>query len=232
MTLFPVVMPVHLPTKGNHNSPACQALAGRCSAGRPCPSYPSTTLRTGLKKGGLSGPEKVDHLSQIAREALKVSAEKSGVKLRLLLKDENGAPRPVGGIYWSLSHKPKYVAAVVSRDKVGIDIEEIRPRPESLFARVASDEEWGIKQKSRDTLFRYWTAKEAVLKVIGIGIGGLRTCRITSVPDENHIALDYKGQTFLVEQIRHENHIVSVLKDDNQIEWVILSKSQIRSTKY
>jgi 4'-phosphopantetheinyl transferase len=87
---------------------------------------------------------------------------------------------------------------------------------------VASDEEWALKEKSWDTLFRYWTAKEATLKVIGIGISGLKTCRIISVPDENHISLDYKGQVFLVEQLRYKNHIVSVLKDDNQIEWVIL----------
>jgi 4'-phosphopantetheinyl transferase len=177
------------------------------------------------------GQEKVDHLSRIAREALKLSAAKSGVRLRELLKDENGVPCPVLGNYWSLSHKPKYVAAVVSKDKVGIDIEEMKPRTESLFAYVASDKEWGLKEKSWDTFFRYWTAKEAALKVIGIGISGLKTCRIISVPDENHIVLDYKGQVFLVEQLRYQNHIVSVLKNNNQIEWVVLSKSQIPSTK-
>jgi len=172
----------------------------------------------------LSGKEKVDHLSRIAREALKLSAEKSRVRLGELLKDEKGVPCPVAGNYWSLSHKPKYVAAVVSKDKVGIDIEEMKPRAESLFAHVASDEEWELKERSWDILFRYWTAKEVILKVIGIGISGLKTCRITSVPDENHITLDYKGQFFLVEQLRYKNHIVSVLKDDNQIEWVVLDE--------
>ena len=172
-----------------------------------------------------SGKEKVDHLSQIAREALKVSAEKSRVRLGELLKDERGAPFPFAGIYWSISHKSKYVAAVISKDKVGIDIEEIKPRPESLFARVASDEEWELQERSWDTLYRYWTAKEAILKIIGIGIGGLKICRITSVPDDNHIALDYKGQFFLVAQLRHNNHIVSVLKGDNEIKWVVHYKS-------
>jgi 4'-phosphopantetheinyl transferase len=178
-----------------------------------------------------SGKEKVDQLSRIAREALKLSAEKSGVSLGELLKDEKGVPCPVAGIYWSLSHKSKYVAAVVSKDKVGIDIEEIKPRPESLFAHVASEEEWKLKERSWDILFRYWTAKEAILKVIGIGISGLRTCRIISAPDEKHITLDYKGQIFLVEQLRHKNHIISVLKDDNQIKWVVLDKCQISNTK-
>ncbi|MDH4368194.1 MAG: 4'-phosphopantetheinyl transferase superfamily protein [Dehalococcoidia bacterium] len=169
-----------------------------------------------------SGKEAVDHLSWIAREALNVSAQKSRVKLGELVKDGNGVPCPVDGIYWSLSHKPKYVAAVVSNDRVGIDIEETKSRTDSLFARVAGNAEWELKDKSWDTLFRYWTAKEAVLKVIGIGIGGLRTCRITSLPDENHITLDYGGQLFLVEQLLHNNHIVSVLKGDNEIDWIIM----------
>jgi 4'-phosphopantetheinyl transferase len=167
------------------------------------------------------GKEKIDYLSRIAREALKVSAEKSGATLGKLSKDENGAPCPVNGNYWSLSHKPEYVAAVVSKDKVGIDIEEIKSRDELLFARVAGDKEWELKEKSWETFFRYWTAKEAILKVIGIGISGLKTCRIISVPDENHIALDYNGQFFLVEQLRYKNHIVSVLKGDNRIDWII-----------
>jgi len=179
-------------------------------------------IETGHKA---SGKEKVDRLSLIAREALRLSAEKSGVRLGELRKDEKGVPCPVNGNYWSLSHKSKYVAAVVSKDKVGIDIEEMKPRPESLFAYVASEQEWGLTEQSWDTFFRYWTAKEAILKVIGIGIGGLKTCRIISVPDEKHITLNYKGQFFLVEQLRHNNHIVSVLKNENQVEWVVLDKS-------
>ena len=181
----------------------------------------------------LSGKDKVAHLSRIAREALKLSAKKSGVRLEKLLKNERGAPYPVAGHYWSLSHKPKYVAAVVNKDKIGIDIEEMKPRNVSLFAYVAGDEEWKLKEKSWETFFRYWTAKESILKVIGIGISGLKTCRIISVPDENHIVLDYKGQFFLVEQLRYRNHIVSILKDDNEIDWIILEdfKSRVLEPK-
>lgn len=179
----------------------------------------------------VSGKDEVDHLSHSAREALRMSAERSGVGVGELLKDENGVPCPAAGIYWSLSHKPRYVAAVVSTDRVGIDIEEVKARDELLFARVASEGEWELKEKSWDTFFRYWTAKEAVLKVIGIGIGGLTACQIVSVPDENHITLSYKGHPFLVEQLRYNNHIVSVLKDNNQVEWVVLDKSEMPSTK-
>ncbi len=170
----------------------------------------------------LSGREKVARLSRISREALRLSAEKSGVILGELLKDENDVPCPFDGNYWSLSHKSKYVTAVVSKEKIGIDIEEIKPRSESIFSHVASDGEWELsKDRSWDTFFRYWTAKEATLKAIGIGIGGLKTCRVISVPDENHIVLEYRDRFFRVEQLHYKNHIISVLKDDNEIEWII-----------
>ena len=170
----------------------------------------------------LPGKEKVARLSRISREALILSAEKSGVIVRELLKDENDVPCPFDGNYWSVSHKPKCVTAVVSKEKIGIDIEEIKPRSESIFSLVASDEEWELgKDRDWDTFFRYWTAKEATLKAIGIGISGLKTCRVISIPDENHIVLGYRDRLFRVEQLYYKNHIISVLEDDNEIEWTI-----------
>lgn len=174
----------------------------------------------------LSGKEKVARLSSIAREALRLSAKRSGVILRQLPKDENDAPCSFDGNYWSLSHKPTCVTAVVSEEKIGIDIEEIKPRAESIFSLVASDEEWELgKDKCWDTFFRYWTAKEATLKALGIGIGGLKACQVIWVPDENHIVLDYRGRLFQVEQTYYRNHIVSVLKDDNEVQWIIAEDS-------
>lgn len=177
----------------------------------------------------LPGREQSARLSNLARQALRVSADRSQVRLGELLKDEEGRPCPDSGNYWSLSHKPHCVAAVVSRDKVGIDVEEMKPRTEPLFSYVAGDEEWALIDRSWDTFFRYWTAKEAALKVIGIGIGGLKTCRIISVPDDTNIVLDYRGDTFLVEQLRCGDHIVAVVKGDNEVEWILLSQSQIRA---
>ena len=170
----------------------------------------------------ISGTEKVALLSRIARQALKLSADRSGVVLGELCQAENGIPLPFGNHYWSLSHKPEYVAAVISDHRIGIDIEEIKPRTESLFSYVASAEEWQLGQnRSWETFFRYWTAKEAVLKAGGIGVSGLKACQVVSIPDRNNIVLKYQEHSFQVEQLHYDSHIVSVVKDDTNVEWVI-----------
>jgi 4'-phosphopantetheinyl transferase len=172
-------------------------------------------------ENSLVGKKKIALLKRTAREALRLSAEKSGTVLGELKKDKNDVPLPSDGVYWSLSHKTKYVAAVASRQRIGIDIEEIRPRSESLFNHLAAEEEWGLnKEKSWDVFFRYWTAKEAALKSVGSGISKLKECRIVSIPEKNHLTLEYDGSLFCIEQFHYQNHIISVVKDSNSVEWI------------
>lgn len=169
----------------------------------------------------LSGTQKVALLSKCARQALKLSADKAGVILGELAKDKDDVPLPSGGYYWSISHKPKYVAAVISDSRVGIDIEEIKPRNGSIFNYVASEEEWKLcGGKSWEALYRCWTAKEAVVKAAGTGLAGLKSCQVHSVPDETHIFLYYQDRSHEVEQLHYNGHILSVLKDNNEVNWI------------
>jgi 4'-phosphopantetheinyl transferase len=168
----------------------------------------------------LKGRQKVSLLSKHARQALRLSADRTGVAPHELLKDQDDVPLPSGNYYWSVSHKAKYVAAVISTDRTGIDIEEIKPRSQSIFSYVAGDEEWQLcGGKSLDCLYRYWTAKEAVVKAAGTGLAGMRACRVVSVPDESQMLLFYQDSLRTVEQLRFNGHIVAVLRDDNDIEW-------------
>jgi len=171
----------------------------------------------------LFGKKKVERLSAIAREALRLSANKSGIALGELRKDRDDRPVPFDGIYWSLSHKSKYVAAVLCTEKIGIDIEEIKPRSERFFNKTASAKEWDlVGGKNWCNFYRYWTAKESVLKADGLGIGGLLQCRITSVLNDTNIEIFYKGQRFKIEQLYYRDHIVSVVKNDYPVEWIVI----------
>ena len=169
---------------------------------------------------GLPGEERVARLSELAREALRMSAERSGLVLDDPVKDDDDVPIPVNGTWWSVSHKPRCVAAVVSTEPAGIDIEDLEPRSEPPYRLVASEEEWALGGgRSQDLFFRYWTAKEAVLKAAGVGITGLKKCAVVSIPDGTHIVLSYRDRTFRVEQHYCMNHIAAVVQGDSEVEW-------------
>ena len=173
----------------------------------------------------LSGHHKVTALSECARQALRISADRSGIVLGQLQKDSDDIPLPFSRYHWSVSHKPKYVAAVIGRGRMGIDVEEIEPRKEAIFGHVAGDEEWRLfGGKSWDSLYRCWTAKEAVVKSTGTGLAGLKSCRVDDVLDATSISLTFEGRSYRVAQLRVDGHIVSVLKGDDMVQWVVLDR--------
>ena len=92
----------------------------------------------------LTRRERVKYLSRHARRALKISAEKSGIQLGELLKEDNGSPLPFDGNFWSVTHKPEYVGGVIASELIGIDIEKIRPCSKALFKKTADDREWAL----------------------------------------------------------------------------------------
>lgn len=170
----------------------------------------------------LSGRDRVLYLSKYARDALEISAKKSLIHIGNPLKDEKGVPMPVDGNYWSVSHKPKYVAGVVACSRIGIDIEEIRDCQESLFRKIADHREWGLADTDKFKLFfRYWTAKETVLKAVGTGLKDLSKCKIAHLIDENNLAIDYMNKRWFVEHLFFNGHIASVNKGLYDINWSV-----------
>jgi 4'-phosphopantetheinyl transferase len=168
--------------------------------------------------------DRVVYLSRHARQALKLAAQKSDVRLDEMVKDDNGVPQPCDGIHWSISHKTRYVCGVVAPLPIGIDIERVRDFSAGLYQKTATDEEWALADMQSDAVmafFRYWTAKEAVLKATGIGIKDLLKCRVNHIIDDMHLQIRYDGQDWLIEHFIFNDHVASIVKSDFQIEWII-----------
>ena len=173
------------------------------------------------KGRSLFGREKVLFLSRHARKALAGSARKKGFILTELAKDAQGVPKPFDGKYWSITHKDEYVGGVVSSARIGIDIEKIRSCSTSLFRKTASRNEWALSDEEPDRLFfRYWTAKEAVIKANGTGIKDLLKCSVIKIMDKNQLVVGYMNKTWIVEHFFFNKHIASVVKNSKIIEWV------------
>ncbi|MGD8524279.1 MAG: 4'-phosphopantetheinyl transferase superfamily protein [Desulfobacterales bacterium] len=169
--------------------------------------------------------DRVTFLSQHARKAIAASAQKSGISPGELKKDENGAPLPFEGTYWSITHKSEYVAGVVSPRPIGIDIEKILPCSRGLYKRTATQSEWSLADQSQDDFsifYRYWTAKEAVLKASTTGIKDLLKCRIEQIIDEHHLAINYLNKKWFIEHHFFNDHIASIVQNDARIVWTII----------
>jgi 4'-phosphopantetheinyl transferase len=169
--------------------------------------------------------ERVQFLSQHARTALRICAERCRLELGELEKDDEGMPLPSQGSYWSLTHKPRYVAGVVSPGPVGIDLEEIRDIHEGLYRRVAGKQEWrsasGLGER-KALFFRFWTAKEAVMKAAGTGIKDLSRIEVKRVPDQRRMTLEFRGTTWRVRQYFFDEHIAAITANDFDVEWSVV----------
>jgi len=171
----------------------------------------------------LSPKQRVQSLSDCARQALALSAERLGVRLGPLEKDDRGAPIPCHGHFWSLSHKPDYVGGVVAPAAIGLDIERLRPCSEGLRRKTADAAEWALMGHDdlQTTFFRYWTAKEAVLKTRGEGLRDLSRCRIDHILGPTRLRVGYAGKTWTVEHFFFEGHVAAVAAGRFRVEWTL-----------
>jgi 4'-phosphopantetheinyl transferase len=92
---------------------------------------------------------------------------------------------------FNLSHsRGRMLIAVMQGRDVGIDLEEMRDKvevdklAERFYSPLEYQEIMGCSGLARvQQFYRYWVAKEAVLKGQGVGILSLRSCEV-STPDD------------------------------------------------
>ncbi len=152
-----------------------------------------------LADANARGVERVALLRAQALAALAQAARAMGAELGTLKKDERDAPLSSGGWHWSLSHTSLgdvgLVAACVSRSPVGVDAEPIRMARTEIVESALNAAERRLFASADDALAftRAWTAKEAVLKKLGLGLMSLSEVRIEDVDTESIVVA--RGET-------------------------------------
>ena len=76
-------------------------------------------------------------------------------------------------VHFNISHSGEYVACAVSNKHIGVDIQKIGEYNPDVARRVCNEQELKQIEDSSDKaseFTKFWTQKEAILKMYGIGI--------------------------------------------------------------
>ncbi len=158
--------------------------------------------------------QRVAASSAAARLALQRAREIAGLAPFVLSFDERGAPIEVDGWHVSLAHTRELALAALSRSKVGIDLERFDAPRIARLTRVFGEEELA-RLVSRDALelAKLWTAKEAVLKLAGVGLLELSLVELESIERDGAFVLRHgELRRRVVHDVRDE-HVIALCVD-------------------
>jgi phosphopantetheinyl transferase len=92
------------------------------------------------------------------------------------------------------------------------------PRPE-VVAVAARDEELALAGGPPALAFaRVWTAKEAVLKLAGCGLGELSRVRIEARPARDALLVRHRGRACRVALFEVQGHVAALVLEDEALE--------------
>lgn len=116
----------------------------------------------------------------------------------ILDKDIYNKPIPIefNGwlLFWSIAHTENYIACIISDDRVGIDIAEIKFRNSALLMIFPEYEYILIGERNWETFYILWTSKEALIKKIYWKIEDMGEMYVQSYTDNRMIISFYQKE--------------------------------------
>ena len=117
------------------------------------------------------------HANLLGKHLLRLALENAGYAADLDQLRYSPADKPwlPGGPHFNISHSGNRVVCLLSTNgRVGIDIEHVHSIAFEDFQSQFTPKEWAAIHASAspaDTFFRFWTAKESLIKADGRGLG-------------------------------------------------------------
>lgn len=150
------------------------------------------------------------------------------------LRDPMGKPYiPQSPLHFNVSHCGSAIAVAFCEEEIGVDIEFVREYSEAVVKRYFTDDEKSYIENATENeekcirFFEIWTAKEAFLKLYGVGIsGGLDFSTAAERETMQHL----RSQKIGYANVFHHNGCMKICKNDVSVKNIALNKDNI--TKY
>ena len=152
-----------------------------------------------------------------------------------LIYGPNGKPYlKNNAMHFSISHSGNYVILATADNEIGIDIEKINIYPEdNYFKDVAvryfttQELEWMLQEKTNETFYYIWTAKESIMK--GTGLGFSLSPREFSVLPIDSSAHNIAGKYWFFYWLQFDNHIIcqAISNKQEKIETLTLGRDDL-----
>ena len=126
-------------------------------------------------------------------------------------------------IHFNISHCKNGVACVVSKNEVGIDIQDIRDYKPAVAKRVCSDDEMEILAQSphpEKDFCKFWTIKEAFIKLSGTSADVLENKTSSEFINKQFDGriLTHWGEGYFLCSLGDEQSLVFISEIDQSIE--------------
>ena len=149
-------------------------------------------------------------------QGLRTSARLAGAPADLPFaewpRDMRGAPAPVRGWHASWADTSGLALAVVANTPVGVDCEWLaRARFEAARTRFAESGELALLgTHERAGVLGLWAAKEALLKLAGVGLADLGRCALVARQSLEELVLRYGAREHVVRVLACGAHVLAL----------------------
>lgn len=152
-------------------------------------------------------------LKDALRNYVKTNKDKKTYPIEYSIQhDQYGKPSPFGldevkGLEISLAHKGTESVAITSDKPVGIDIELIADRSEEFMKMTFTESEIKMlnNKDQAEWTTRFWVAKEAYGKKLGLGLqGNPKRYEVKEIIDEDTLVID----DCKIKTMKFKNHII------------------------
>lgn len=141
-----------------------------------------------------------------------------------IVKDDMGKPYlKACSLQFNVSHSGEYLAVAVSKQPVGIDIQETKQIKDGLYRKVVQPEEQQLigEERQKDFLL-LWALKESFVKAEGKGLR-IPMKDYYFEKENNQYFVNYGGQrmtwAFNIEETLIEGYVISVCGSEKEVYW-------------